>query len=245
MFIFKYTPAPLKWGAITLIGFMLVFFAGLSAFGESVRWTRSSLNEVPFNQRAGLNFTEQGLIRFHVIAHSDSKEDQALKWAVRDRILSELSPRLARSHSLAESRSLLAELRPEMERLAEAVVREQGYEYSVHTEFGRFLFPTKSYGSFVLPAGEYEALRVVIGQGQGANWWCVLFPPICFVDIEHSTAVPVDGKAPVPLKQEPSGGKSDANLTDAKPSDANLTDAKPVVKIWIWEKAKEILKRLA
>lgn len=206
----------LKYWIVAVVCLMLAYLLSINAAPGLSAQSNSELNS-NLELNSPIN-SAQPLIRFHVLANSDSAEDQALKWAVRDRILSELSPRLAKSGSLEESRLLLQELRPEMERLAGVVVKEYGYDYGVHTEFGHFLFPTKSYGSFVLPAGDYEALRVVIGQGQGANWWCVLFPPICFVDIEHSTAVPVDGKPGVPLKQ-------------------------PVVKIWIWEKAKEILGR--
>ena len=78
-----------------------------------------------------------------------------------------------------------------MESIGSSVVKMWGKDYSVCTEYGHFSFPTKSYGSLVLPAGDYEALRVVIGAGQGSNWWCVLFPPLCFIDIEQSTAVQV------------------------------------------------------
>ncbi|MDR3600075.1 MAG: stage II sporulation protein R [Desulfosporosinus sp.] len=140
------------------------------------------------------------LIRFHVLANSDSEQDQALKRAVRDAILKAVSPQLAVSQSLEESRQILKKVRPDMEDIGRSVVKAWGKDYAVHTEYGHFSFPTKSYGSLVLPAGDYEALRVVIGAGQGANWWCVLFPPLCFIDIDHSTAVQVDGKPGIPIK---------------------------------------------
>lgn len=167
----------------------------------------------------------ESLIRFHVVANSDSAADQALKRAVRDRILSEVSPRLAASQSLAESRQMLQQLMPQMEGLAQKVIREWGQGYGVKAEYGHFLFPTKSYGSLVLPAGDYEAVKILIGKGEGSNWWCVLFPPLCFVDIEHSTAVPVDGKPGIPIQKNPKDGH-------------------PVVKFWFWEKVKEILNRV-
>src|SRR5665647_3795022 len=134
------------------------------------------------------------LIRFHVLANSDSEQDQKLKRAVRDAIIKDVSPRLAVSKSLDESRQILKKVRPDMESIGRSVVKMGGKDYSVRTEYGYFPFPTKSYGSLVLPAGDYEALRVVIGEGQGSNWWCVLFPPLCFIDINQSTAVQVDGK---------------------------------------------------
>jgi stage II sporulation protein R len=153
-------------------------------------------------QEAKLAQTPDQLIRFHVIANSDSQQDQALKRAVRDAILEEISPRLAVSHSLDESRAIIKKIRPEIENIGKSVIKDWDKDYTVHTEYGYFGFPTKSYGSLVLPAGHYEALRVVLGKGEGSNWWCVLFPPLCFVDIEHSTAVQVDGKPGIPINKE-------------------------------------------
>lgn len=169
--------------------------------------------------------TTDQLIRFHVLANSDSEQDQELKRAVRDAILKEVSPRLAVSQSLDESRILLKQLSPEMEEIGKSVVKDWGKDYSVRTEYGNFSFPTKSYGSLVLPAGQYEALRVVVGEGKGSNWWCVLFPPLCFIDIEYSTAVPVDGKVGVPLKKE--------IVLDSK-KQAGKND-KPKVRFYFWE----------
>ncbi|MDP4159592.1 MAG: stage II sporulation protein R [Bacillota bacterium] len=153
-------------------------------------------------EKEALASTPEQLIRFHVLANSDSDQDQALKRAVRDAILKEVSPKLAVSKSLNESRQILKKVCPEMEDIAHKVIKAWGKDYLVHTEYGHFSFPTKSYGTLVLPAGNYEAVRVVIGEGQGSNWWCVLFPPLCFIDIEHSTAVQVDGKPGIPLNQE-------------------------------------------
>lgn len=167
------------------------------------------------------------LIRFHVLANSDSEQDQALKRAVRDTILKAVSPRLAVSQTLDESRDILKRLSSEMEDIGRSVVMDWDKDYSVKTEYGRFSFPTKSYGSLVLPAGEYEAFRVVIGEGQGSNWWCVLFPPLCFVNIEQSTAVPVDGKVSIPIKRESSD-------LERKPSE-KLTSDRPKVRFFFWE----------
>lgn len=171
------------------------------------------------------------LIRFHVLANSDSEQDQKLKRAVRDAILKEVSPQLAVSRSLDESRTILKQLSPEMENIGRLVVTDWGKDYSVHTEYGHFSFPTKSYGSLVLPAGDYEALRIVIGEGKGSNWWCVLFPPLCFIDIEQSTAVPVDGKLGIPLKSKNSVGSKGQISKQANPS-------KPKVRFFFWEMIK-------
>ncbi|NLY62144.1 MAG: stage II sporulation protein R [Clostridiales bacterium] len=131
---------------------------------------------------------KQQLIRFHVIANSDSKEDQAVKLKVRDRLLEEFGQELGRSHSLEESRKLILEKMDEIERTAQQEVDKYLAGYKVQAVLGHFDFPTKAYGNMILPAGNYEALRIVIGKGQGANWWCVMFPPLCFVDITHGVA---------------------------------------------------------
>lgn len=173
------------------------------------------------------------LIRFHVLANSDSDQDQELKRAVRDAILMEVSPRLATAHSLDESRQILMEVRPDMESIARSVVKKWGKDYSVHTEYGHALFPTKSYGSLVLPAGEYEALRIVIGEGQGSNWWCVLFPPLCFIDIKQSTAVPVDGKQGIPIKKEKEKESKTVDIASGSISGSELSA--PKVRFFFWE----------
>ncbi len=167
--------------------------------------------------------TTDQLIRFHVLANSDSEQDQALKRAVRDAILKDVSPRLAVSRSLDESRQILKQIRPDMERIGHDVVKMWGKDYCVRTEYGHSPFPTKSYGSLVLPSGDYEALSVVIGEGQGSNWWCVLFPPLCFIDIDQSTAVQVDGKKGIPIK-------SDINQTERSATGS------PKVRFYFWEK---------
>lgn len=179
--------------------------------------------------QAGPAPTSDQLIRFHVLANSDSEQDQALKRAVRDAILKDVSPRLADSQSLDESRQILKQVRPDMESIGRSVVMSWGKDYTVSTEYGHSSFPTKSYGTLVLPAGDYEALRVVIGEGQGSNWWCVLFPPLCFVDIEQSTAVQVDGKQGIPIN------------STAKQSESS-TNSSPKVRFYFWEKIMQLFR---
>ncbi|WP_443112503.1 stage II sporulation protein R [Dehalobacter sp. DCM] len=145
------------------------------------------------------DMNKQELIRFHVIANSDSEDDQRLKYAVRDAILKEVAPRLAKSGSLAESREMILDMEDELLRISQQVIWEWGKTNTVSFDYGVFTFPTKSYGNIVLPGGEYEAVEIKIGKAEGANWWCVLYPPLCFVNVEESTEVPVDGKAAVPL----------------------------------------------
>lgn len=122
------------------------------------------------------------LIRLHVIANSDSDADQALKYAVRDAIVSEVGTLFADNSHIGETKSELIGAMDSIKHIAKRVIEDNGYNYSVNLVMGKSDFPTKTYGNVTLPAGTYEALKVVIGDGAGQNWWCVLFPPLCFVD---------------------------------------------------------------
>lgn len=122
------------------------------------------------------------LIRFHVIANSDSDEDQNLKLKVRDAIINYLQPKLLESESIEESESIIKKEYDELEKISKNIISENGYDYDVKVGIDYSEFPTKQYSNIVLPAGEYKALRIIIGEGKGKNWWCVMFPPLCFVD---------------------------------------------------------------
>ncbi|HBT20101.1 MAG TPA: stage II sporulation protein R [Peptococcaceae bacterium] len=132
------------------------------------------------------------LIRFHVIANSDLPEDQHLKREVRDAVVEKISSDFRNAESIEKARIIIKEKLKVIEETAKKEIYEHGKRYSVKVEFGYFTFPAKTYGSFSLPEGKYEALRVVIGEGKGENWWCVLFPPLCFVDISSSAAAEHD-----------------------------------------------------
>ena len=119
------------------------------------------------------------VIRFHVIANSDSREDQVLKLAVRDRVLEQAQAVYPENATLPQARAALEDALDQLAQAGQAVVEEQGYDYQVTARMEQCWFPTKEYDGFALPAGEYTALRVVIGEGQGQNWWCVAFPPLC------------------------------------------------------------------
>ena len=119
------------------------------------------------------------VIRFHVIANSDSREDQALKLAVRDRVLEQAQAVYPENATLPQARAALEGALDQLAQAGQAVVEEQGYDYQVTARMEQCWFPTKEYDGFAMPAGEYTALRVVIGEGQGQNWWCVAFPPLC------------------------------------------------------------------
>lgn len=119
------------------------------------------------------------VVRLHVLANSDSEEDQALKLRVRDKVLARTTELLEASADRKEAEGLLRGDLLEIERIAAAEIAAAGYEYSVTAELTNTDFPTKEYDGFSLPAGNYLALRVVIGEGKGQNWWCVVFPPLC------------------------------------------------------------------
>ena len=131
-----------------------------------------------------LNYDEvkDQLIRFHVIANSDKDEDQNLKLEVKNKVIDYLYPYLNASQSLDESRKIINDKMYEVKNLAEQVIKDNNYKYGVKVELSRENFPEKSYGKITLPQGNYEAFRIIIGAGQGKNWWCVMFPPLCFVD---------------------------------------------------------------
>ena len=220
------------WIIISMIGILLIgTFRGPILEGSAIVTNKN----IESSDEVALASTPDQLIRFHVLANSDSEQDQALKRAVRDAILKEVSPRLAVSKSLDESRQILKQVRSDMEDIGRSVVKAWGMDYTVQTKYGHFSFPTKSYGSLVLPAGDYEALRVVIGEGKGSNWWCVLFPPLCFVDIDHSTAVQVDGKMGIPIKNE-------SSVYPIKQT-ARSSAGSPKVRFYFWEMINRRINR--
>lgn len=129
---------------------------------------------------------KENLIRFHVLANSDSEEDQALKLKVRDNIINYLKPKLENSKSIMESEKIIKNEKENLINICAKTIKENGYDYDVSINLGYSKFPTKQYSSVVLPAGEYKSLKIIIGKGQGKNWWCVMFPPLCFVDEQNN-----------------------------------------------------------
>lgn len=119
------------------------------------------------------------VVRLHVLANSDGEEDQALKLLVRDAVLAQAEALLRQSSSRTEAEALLRENLPDLEKTAGEAVAANGFDYAVSVSLAEMAFPTREYDGFTLPAGTYLALRVVIGQGAGRNWWCVVFPPLC------------------------------------------------------------------
>lgn len=119
-------------------------------------------------------------IRIRILAHSDAPRDQWIKKQVREAMAAELSGWGIGAGTIEEARSLLAEKLPDLERVAAETLARYGFTYGVSAELGQVAFPAKTFEGTIYPAGEYEALRITLGDGRGENWWCVLFPPLCF-----------------------------------------------------------------
>ncbi len=119
------------------------------------------------------------VLRLHVLANSDSEEDQTLKLKVRDEVLAYCSPYLEDCKTRAEAEKTVNKLLPAIEAIAEKKVFDEGYDYGVSVTLGQEEYPTRQYDSLCFPSGEYLSLRVCIGEAEGQNWWCVLFPPLC------------------------------------------------------------------
>ena len=133
------------------------------------------------------------VFRLHVIANSDSAEDQNLKYLVRDALIDYMNSVSKNSNSKDEALSIAYQHKSDFYKIAKKVINDNGYDYNVNISIGNFAFPTKNYGDISLPAGYYDALKVEIGNASGQNWWCVMFPPLCFVDISTGI-VPEDSK---------------------------------------------------
>lgn len=125
------------------------------------------------------------VVRLHVLANSDGAEDQALKLKVRDAVLLEARALLPANSSVEQAEAVFGANLEQLAAVGAAVVAEEGYDYPVSAGLTDTWFPTKEYQDFALPAGEYRALRIVIGEGKGQNWWCVVFPPLCLASVSE------------------------------------------------------------
>ncbi|NLP37307.1 MAG: stage II sporulation protein R [Firmicutes bacterium] len=159
-----------------------------------------------FLEGEALRQPQQPILRLHVRAHSDSPRDQAVKYLVRDHVLVLLDDCLQQADSAGEAQRKIAQKLPEIEATAAAVVKAAGFNYQVAATLGPAFFPTRLYGEQVYRAGEYEALQIYLGDGAGQNWWCVLFPPLCFIEMspeeegKENVAVAPQKFTPPPFK---------------------------------------------
>ena len=172
--IFKNTKVKM----VIILSFLLFIYTTICAFSYAQNISTDIANNV---------------FRLHVIANSDSTEDQDLKYKVRDNLLSYMNEICKDCKTKQEAISLVEENKENFKQIALDTIKNEGYSYDVNIKIGNFEFPTKNYGDISLPAGYYDALRVEIGEAKGQNWWCVMFPPLCFVDVS-SGVVPEDSK---------------------------------------------------
>lgn len=152
----------------------------------------TTINAISYVEAVSTDISDS-VFRLHVIANSDSNEDQALKYKVRDNLLKYMNNICRNCASKQEAINLVTEHQEEFKQVALDTIKKEGYSYNVKINIGNFEFPTKQYGDISLPAGYYDALRVEIGEAKGRNWWCVMFPSLCFIDIS-SGIVPEESK---------------------------------------------------
>ena len=164
------------------------------------------------------NDLSEAVFRLHVIANSDSDEDQSLKLKVRDALLNYMNDICSNCSTKAEAISLANEHKNDFQQIAEKTISENGYNYSVKINIDNFYFPTKNYGDISLPAGYYDALRVEIGEAKGKNWWCVMFPSLCFIDVSSGV---VDDNAKENLQDNLQKESYDI-ISDSKKPDIKL-----------------------
>lgn len=146
-------------------------------------------------------------IRLRILAHSNTDADQKLKRIIRDKVRAQISSWVEHYASVEKARVEIKKHLPEIETIVEQELTRAGIHLPFSVQFGIFSFPTKLYGDIVYPAGDYETLLITIGDGLGANWWCVLFPPLCFLDIDS-------GEAVVEKAEEKDGDKLDNEQED-------------------------------
>jgi stage II sporulation protein R len=179
-------------------------------------------------------------IRLRILANSDFEEDQAIKRKVRDAVNAQITLWVQDLTSMQEAKGVINSKLPEIQSIAEKVVREQQSDQSVKVEFGKVQFPTKLYGQFLYPAGEYQAILITLGSGEGANWWCVLYPPLCFLDFSNGVAVSDGFDEPVKAKAKTASSKKE--VTAKKPVEEVKEEAKVEV-VNEEAKVKEVEKK--
>lgn len=129
-------------------------------------------------------------IRLRILANSDDEADQALKYVVRDEVNEYIESLVEQMTTIDDARATIREKLPEIEQIVMNTIEREGAHDDVQVEYGSNIdFPEKVYGPFVYPAGEYEAVMITLGEGKGANWWCVLFPPLCYLDVSDDSSV--------------------------------------------------------
>lgn len=176
------------------------------------------------------------IVRLHVIANSDSDADQKLKYEVRDSIIADLQNLLKSAETVKEAEEIILSQKTYIKDTAEHTIQEKGYDYTVSIRLGDCYFPAKQYGDLTFPPGSYRALRVEIGEARGRNWWCVLFPCLCFVD-ETTAVVPEDSKKR--LQEELSDDDYHSLLSEQSPAPSASPKVEFRSGIYDWLRGRE------
>lgn len=210
---------------------ILLILIGILAmlYDRNVAFTKNNESVV-----AGIS---NSLIRFHVIANSDTKADQILKLKVKDKVVEKMQSLLSESKDVDTSREIIQKNMEEIRKIAETVLRENDSQEKVRIALQQQVFPLKQYGDVILPPGEYEALVISIGKAEGKNWWCVLFPPLCFVDATHGV---IDNQSKESLKKVLTDEEYAAILI-SKDKDVHIKASSRLFK-WFEEKENKLSK---
>ena len=182
----------------------------------------------------------KNLIRFHVLANSDEPSDQLLKLRVRDRIIAEMAEEMENSKDIVETRNIIKRNIEKIEKIAVEEIINNNKNYKVSAKLTNEEFPTKRYGGIVFPAGQYETLKVEIGEGLGKNWWCVMFPPLCFVDIKNGMT---DEKTQQELKKVLTEEEYEIFYTASQEKELTLQLKSKIVEMY--QNSKEKINKLA
>lgn len=166
-------------------------------------------------------------IRLRILANSDSLEDQWIKRKLRDEIIEIMAGWAEQPATIDEARVMIEQRLPQFRERIDDTLRQYGYRYDYEIEVGQVYFPAKMYGNEVYPAGEYEAMRITLGEGYGKNWWCVLFPPLCFVDVVSGEAIPKDSSS------------------DHEADDVEEDSVEPELRFFLWDLLQSILQHFS
>ncbi|WP_062238291.1 stage II sporulation protein R [Fictibacillus sp. FJAT-27399] len=158
-------------------------------------------------------------IRLRILANSDAEKDQALKRRIRDKVNEQITTWVGGLDSHDQAEKVIRKHLPEVENVVKSYLKDAGLNIPYKVQFNNHVaFPTKMYGNNIYPAGKYEAVLITLGKGKGANWWCVLFPPLCFLDFENGDAVKADQKG---VKEVASGTAQDVPVVQ-KPEEEKI-----------------------
>lgn len=205
--------------------YIILFIVGLCVCVFNIGWN----NETILKVNGETQVIPEEAIRLRILANSDDLKDQWLKRKVRDAIIEEMNRWQVKPETLSEARQFMIEKLPDFKRISEQTVASHGFDTPVKVDYGQVPFPTKLYGNQIYPAGNYEALRITLGNGEGGNWWCVLFPPLCFIDMSNGDAIEKD---PSILS---------ASLTNQQPR-VEQKEKTVEVRFFLVDKGLEILK---